>query len=148
MTFSELLDLATLPRIVSCAALRLLGHSTFTPEDEVPEPTLFGFRIFLLLQRISAFSADQRMLLFEQLAADLPSLKKSAETTGSAFIVADSRWVTWTGRIGWLDMETGDTVNTKLDVFVTVAYSLHRLLYPGAENAAQQPATERSADQP
>lgn len=104
------------------------------PPEENGDLTLddcFLLWVFLLLQRLKFLTAEQRLLLYEQLAETIREQPDSfpPQTKADALlVVGDGRYATWTGLTGWLDLHTGEQrQNVPAPVLESVAYNLATL---------------------
>jgi hypothetical protein len=106
----------------------ILGRAN--PPGET-EPLDDEAKLFLLvadlLEKLGFLKAEQRTLILTELkmrsAADecLPCLNQLA--------FADNRYCTWTGRAGWLDLETGEVTETLPHPPIeTIGYNLNELV--------------------
>lgn len=145
MQFSELTAAANLSVLQLRAAFRELGFPDGLPAATVelgPEACL-GFRIYQLLQRLPELAVEQKMLLFGEVAKDLPVVANCLQQGKPALLViADGRWALWTTRRGWLELDTGNTCTDNVSAFVTVAYNLQRLYEESPD--AEIPRANRS----
>lgn len=91
------------------AFFRQIGYDSIpTSDTELQSDDCFKFWTYLLLQRFKFLSAEQRCLLFDELAPVLPTIRKQlAENPAPMVVIADSRYATWYGNTGWLDLIDG-----------------------------------------
>ena len=99
--------------------------------NELPPTDCLVLWIFLLLQRLKFLTAEQRMLLYEQLAETVhrqPDSFPPAAREQALLVIGDGRYATWTCLTGWLDLQTGDRCSAvPAPVLESVAYNLTTL---------------------
>jgi hypothetical protein len=87
--------------------LTVLGQNT-PPEDEIISARVLLFLLTAdLLEKIAFLTADKKTIILTELWRGLcgdPNLFKQL----NQLMFADSQYCTWTGRVGFLDLETGD----------------------------------------
>lgn len=112
------------------AFFRQIGYSNVpSAETELTADSCFKFWTYLLLQRFKFLSAEQRRLLFEELEPVLPAIREQLSTTPTPMVViADSRYATWHGNVGWLDLYDGSKIaKPQYRPLETVAYDFSTL---------------------
>lgn len=78
-------------------------------DDEIPDRVLLFLLAADLFEKLAFLQPEQRVVILSELWANLfatPTLF----TQLNQLMFADSQYCTWTGRTGFLDLETGETV--------------------------------------
>jgi hypothetical protein len=89
--------------------LTVLGQSPPAENDAIPARVLLFLLTADLLEKIAFLSAEKKTAILAELWQGLyaePDLFKQL----NQLLLADSNYCTWTGRTGFLDLETGDDV--------------------------------------
>lgn len=97
--------------------------------DSTAEPgDVFCFLVADLLEKLAFLSPEQRTLILTEIK---PALTVPAtETIQLGF--ADQQYCVWTGRTGWLDLETGEElVGLETPFMETIGYNLTELYRRG-----------------
>jgi hypothetical protein len=122
--------LASLAPILKLDKLQLKAHSRFynyanekaNPEvDPLPRYVVLRLLLADLLERLAFLTPSKRQTILEHYNEDIDTNQDQWETL--AF--ADGNWCTWTGHHGWLDLTSGDVVETLPAAPVeTIGYNL------------------------
>lgn len=105
----------------------ILGRSV--PDETVPLQT--DEKLFLLLadllEKLAFLKPEQRTLVLTEVRAHQPDI--DCNDCLNQLVFADNRYSTWTSNVGWLDLETGETL-TKLPhpPMETIGYNLNELI--------------------
>ena len=91
-----------------------------------------------MLENLAFLQPAQRSLILTELAArDMPDC---VTCDPDLLVFADGQYCTWTGHVGWTDLETGEPLTAIPDPFMeTISYNLNELYRRGvlkAENRA------------
>ena len=86
-----------------------------------------------MLQRLGFLQAEQRTLILTQLAPIFPARAEAdCATCMTQLVFADNRYCTWTGQIGFTDLQTGEQVTSlPHPPMETIAYNLGELYRRG-----------------
>lgn len=89
--------------------------------------------VYSLIRRVKYLSGDQQQLLFEEFAKVLPNGTDEhilqVDCAGIVLIIGDSRYATWAGLTGYLDLETGQVVQKpQRDILESIGYNILVLL--------------------
>jgi len=131
-------------------AFRQLGFPKVPDEeDEIQPDDCLRLWVFMLLGRLQFMSPEQRTLVFEEIGPDLSEKgvalwdamhqpMEAGEIETPMLAVADGRFVTWSGKVGWLDLTTGETVrDIEHQPLETVGYNLAVLFGRNAAKCQQ-----------
>lgn len=102
-----------------CKKLGLTGISADT--IEIPDTDAFGLVVVSLLNNLTWLKPAQQEFLITEL---YPQIRHVQPPFDFQLCFCDGRYVTWTGRIGFLDLETGAHPQHCPAVFESVAYNL------------------------
>lgn len=119
VTLASIAPILKLDKLQIRAIARRYNYSS----DDTPLPRYVTLHLLLadLLERLAFLKPSQRVAILDEYEMTLEANEPQWETL--AF--ADGNWVTWSGHTGWLDLETGDTVNTLPAAPVeTIGYNL------------------------
>lgn len=108
------------------AVFSLIGKLPPTDDTELTRQELRYLFAADLLENIKFLRSEQRMAILTGLwyTEFTPT-----HLIGEQIVFADSQYCTWTGNFGWLDLNTGDTINQQLPrpPLETIAYNLQEL---------------------
>jgi hypothetical protein len=94
----------------------------------VDEHLLIRVLLADMLERIAFLTAEQRGLILNE----TNYAQKTALTEMAQLAFADGRYCLWTGSFGFLDLETGDTVqHLSIPPMETISYNLNELYRRG-----------------
>jgi hypothetical protein len=101
------------------ACFKQMGYETQpAPDDKLNIVECWKFWIFLLINKLKFLDPEQKMLLFLEVSHNLVE-------ESPLLVIADSRFASWTGRTGWLDLSNGESVEVpKHKPLETLGYDL------------------------
>jgi hypothetical protein len=104
----------------------LAGIDAPQPHDTITKDVLNHLILADLLDNLKFLSAEARVVILNDLwATKLNPPEDTPCCTGDQIFFADSRYCTWVGRAGWLDLETGEAVEViPQEPVETIAYNL------------------------
>ena len=110
------------------AAFRGLSFLCTPKQDYVlSDMECLGLWIFMLIQRFRFLTPEQQNLLFEQIVNYLPEINTAIAASATQIpmvVIADSRYATWHGMVGWLDLSDGNVLANTPSILETMAYNL------------------------
>ena len=105
------------------ACFRQIGFSKQpTSTEELNSLVCWQFWIFLLIDKLKFLDPEQKSLLFEELSDALD--KMAVSNAQPMLVIADSRYATWPGRNGWLDLSNGQSKDPTTPPLETLGYDL------------------------
>lgn len=128
-TVAELTDGLSIAPLQLRAALRRLGYAAMPEADTVlSKNDCFCFWIDALVTRMRFLSYDQRAALADAVITDYQAPGNGIDDNTNVLpmvVIAESRYATWRGQVGWLDLMTGETVTKPpRELLETLAYNL------------------------
>lgn len=116
------------------AAFRRLGYPSMPEADTVlSKNDCFCFWIDALIMRMRFLTHDQRAVLADCVVTAYREQGNGIEDKPDALpmvVIAESRYATWRGQVGWLDLVTGETVKKPpRELLETLAYNLTVLFH-------------------
>jgi hypothetical protein len=95
-----------------------------TPDSVVDDHLLIRVMLAEMLERLAFLTAEQRALIL----AETNYAQKTAITDMAQLAFADGRYCLWTGSFGFLDLESGDTIQQlPVPPMETISYNLNEL---------------------
>ena len=104
------------------------GFKDLTPDSLVDDRLLIQILLADMLERLVFLTAEQRALIL----IETDYAQKTALTEMAQLAFADGRYCVWTGSLGFLDLESGDTAQQlPVPPIETISYNLNALYIAG-----------------
>jgi hypothetical protein len=99
-----------------------------TPDSPVDANLLIRVLLADMLERLPFLTAEQRALIL----SETNYAQKTALTEMAQLAFADGRYCVWTGNFGFLDLDSGDTIqHLPIPPIETISYNLNALYIAG-----------------